>query len=143
MSNDIINHDALNAREKELWAELEKIDATRRLWQEPPAKIQRKEVRPAVAKTTGFVDADVLNAIEFFGGMQTLKTRENYANGKNWITARSHGRKGYRIFLMNYGHRTQSGPPASISIGYYKTKEQAQNLLNAIIQYYRANKHNN
>ena len=145
MSNDIINH--LDAREKELWAELEKIDATRKLWQQPETirTVQRKEVRPVIGKAVEAIHYTNTEAVvEYLGGLQRFKQCARNAHGRTWLSLRSHGKNGYRISLHDFGSKSRTGKTAkSRSYGDLANRDHAQHLLNSLTNYFNANKHNN
>lgn len=156
MSNDFLNH--LDAREKELWAELEKIDATRKLWQEPQQikTVQRKDARPIVRKhsvsrrnMSATIDTfNPIKCIEDNGGLQAWKHIEKAAGGKIWITViqnEGKGPAGHTCFVQIIDRRntTISGQPIRKSLVWCKTKDEAQQAKLKLLSAYELAKLNN
>ncbi len=144
MSNDFLNH--LDAREKELWAELEKIDATRKLWQEPQQTktVQRKEVRPVVGKAVKAIHyTDTEGVLEYLGGMQRFKQCARIAHGRTWLSLRSHGKHGYRVALHDFGSKSRTGKTAKSRSYGNLNYEHGQYLVKNLLNYFADNKHNN
>jgi len=144
MSNDFLNH--LDAREKELWAELEKIDATRKLWQEPQQikTVQRKEVRFVARKSAQEFDYSNVSAVfEYLGGLSKFKQCARQTK-RVWLSSRKFGSLGYRVTLHDFGSRSATGKTEkTTSIGYFKTRQESDDLKKNLLEYYIAKKHNN
>ena len=152
MSNDIINHDALNSREKELRAELDWIENTRRLFKmqtmqlclELPS-IPKRTVNPVKRKLTGAnMTMTVPEAFEYFGGVDKFKRCERNAKQSQFLTSRSFGEKGYRVTLHDFNAKSKTGKTEKrVSVGYFTSKTESDTFRDQLLNHYRANKHNN
>lgn len=137
MSNDIINH--LDAREKELWAELEKIDATRRLWnapsQEKATTKPRRAVQMPIRKLVPTYDPQDLNfVISYLGGVEYIRQCMRNSKNNECLRVAKFGDKGFRIVLHNYGARSKTGKTEKkSSIGYYASFESARVMRDKIL----------
>lgn len=147
MSNDIINH--LDAREKELWAELEKIDATRKLWQESaPVKATtkpRRAVQMPIRKLVPTYDPQDLSfVISYLGGVEYIRQCMRNSKNNECLRVAKFGEKGFRIVLHNYGARSKTGKTEKkSSIGYYGSFDSARAMRDKIVAHVKQFNKNN
>lgn len=158
MSNDFLNH--LDQLEKQLWAELEVIEQTRKLWMPMGTKaVQRKEVRPVVKKnmSTGVVRSsramtfDIFNPTECIntsGGVAVWKQIEKLAAGGIWMSVIHNPSKApsgyiYRLQIIDRRRMTSSGQPTRKALVWCKTKDEANKAKIALLTTYESAKLNN